>query len=87
MDLDALLRHYFGTDDLDRLTDDQIENGRQQVELAFATEREAGRRFALWVVLHALGAAPAPETAFKDQDERAAAIEYARAIDRAERLG
>lgn len=87
MDLDALLQHFFGTDDLDRLTEGEVETGRLKVEIAFGTERDPGRRFALWVVLHALGTAPDPQKAFKDQREREAAIEYARAVDQAERLG
>jgi len=86
MGLDALLQHYFGTDDLDRLTESEVESGCQKVEIAFATERDPGRRFALWVVLHTLGAAPDPARAFKGAQERAAAIAYARAVDEAERL-
>ena len=55
MDLDALLQNYFGTADLDTLDEDAIEAGRERVAVAFGTERDSGRRFALWIVLHALG--------------------------------
>jgi hypothetical protein len=85
MDLDALLQHYFGTTDLDSLDDEAIDRGAQWIRLSFGTESDAGRRFALWVVLHSLGDAPDPRTAFKDPREREAAEEYARAMDRAER--
>ncbi len=77
MDLDALLHHYFGTADLDALDDDAIESGRERVAVAFGIERDSGRRFALWIVLHALGSAPDPETAFKKPADRKAAEDYA----------
>ncbi len=85
MDLDALLQHYFGTTDLDSLDDEAIDRGVQWLRLAFGTESEPGRRFAMWVVLHGLDEAPDPATTFKDPQERAAAEAYLRAMDQAER--
>jgi hypothetical protein len=85
MDLDALLNHFFGTSDLDGLDEDAVSAGIERMRLSFATEPDAGRRFALWVVLHGLGDAPDPAVAFKDPRERDAAFDYARAIERAER--
>jgi hypothetical protein len=82
MDLDALLLHFFGTTDLDTLDDDAIETGRERVAIAFGTERDSGRRFALWIVLHALGSAPDPEKAFKNAADRKAAEDYAWAARR-----
>jgi len=82
MDLDALLRHYFDTDDLDGLDEASIDAGRERVALAFGTEQDSGRRFALWIVLHALGAAPDPSLAFKNPDDRKAAEDYAWAATR-----
>lgn len=79
MDLDALLYHYFGTSDLDALDPAALEAGEAQVRIAFGTEREPGRRFALWAVLHALGDAPRPADAFENGRERQAAEMYARA--------
>ena len=84
MDLDALLYHYFGTAELDTLDEGAIELGIERLGTAFWTEHEPGRRFALWALLHALGEAPDPPTAFKDMRERAAAEAYARAAGRAE---
>ncbi len=80
MDLDALLYHYFGADDVDALTPAAIDEGRARVLIDFSTERDAGRRFALWSMLAALGDAPDPETAFKAPAERAAALRYVRAL-------
>ena len=85
MDLDALLHHYFGTADLDTLDEETVEAGRERVAIAFGTERDSGRRFAMWILLHALGTAPDPETAFKSPADRKAAEDYAWAATRIER--
>ena len=83
MDFDALLYHYFGTSELEALDPATLELGIERLGTAFGTERDAGRRFALWALLHALGAAPDPETAFKDPRERRAAQDYAWGADKA----
>jgi hypothetical protein len=85
MDLDALLYHYFGTATLDTLDAEAIEAGVDRIGIAFGTERDSGRRFALWAVLHALGRAPDPQVAFKVPRERQAAQAYARAAAAVER--
>lgn len=82
MDLDDLLQHYFGAADIAALDDETIGRAREQIAIAFGTERDPGRRFALWAVLHATGAAPDPATAFKDPAERKAAEDYAWAAER-----
>jgi len=84
MDLDALLHNYFGTTEIDILPPAAIESGRERLAVAFGTERDAGRRFALWALLHGLGDAPDPAAAFKDPRERQAAQAYARAVARVE---
>ena len=81
-----MLQHYFGTTDLDTLDEARFELGVERLGTAFWTEGEAGRRFALWSLLHGLGAAPDPATAFKNPRERDAALAYARAADRAPKL-
>lgn len=82
MDLDDLLQNYFGCADLDALDAPALASGVERVRIALGTERDAGRRFALWTLLHALGHAPAPADAFKDPGERRAVEDYARAADR-----
>jgi hypothetical protein len=84
MDLDALLNTFFGTTELETLTADAIADGCARIGIALGTEADAGRRFALWALLHGLGEAPDPVRTFKDPGERAAALAYARAIDQAE---
>ncbi len=85
MDFDLLLLHFFGSTDLDALDEPAIEAGAERVRIAFGTETEPGRRFALWALLHALGDAPDPAKAFKDAGLRRAAEDYARQADRMDR--
>ncbi len=83
MDLDTLLHHYFDTTELDTLDEGALERGIERLGTAFGLEKEPGRRFALWSLLHTLGDAPDPAVAFKDPRERHAAETYARATSRA----
>jgi hypothetical protein len=85
MDLDAISQHFFGAVDIDSLDSDALDAGRERVSIAFGTEREPGRRFALWAVLRATGDAPQPHIAFKDPRERRAAEAYASVIGIADR--
>lgn len=82
MDLDSLLHSTFGTADPDTLEPAAFEAGLERAITALAVETDQGRRFALWVLLHALGHAPDPETAFKDPVTRRAAQDYARGAAR-----
>jgi hypothetical protein len=77
MELDALLLHYFGTDALETLAPQALEDGRERLRIDFGVEGEAGRRFALWTLLEALGDAPLPAEAFPKHPElRRAAEDY-----------
>ncbi|HXH15255.1 MAG TPA: hypothetical protein VNJ10_03890 [Sphingomonas sp.] len=77
MDLDAISQHFFGTTEIDTLDEPALEAGRERVSIALGTEREPGRRFALWAVLCATGEVPDPLRTFKDPRERRAAESYA----------
>jgi hypothetical protein len=86
MDIDALLLHYFGTDDPDAITDLGFTLGSERLRVDFGTEKEAGRRFALWVLMDVLGFAPLPAEAFpKDPDLKRAAEDYLTTAERMER--
>ncbi len=87
MELDTLLRHFFGTDNPSQLSDDEYERAVDQLKIGFGVEREPGRRFALWCLLEALGIAPLPADAFaKEPKLKAAADEYLSAAFRMERF-
>jgi hypothetical protein len=81
MDFDQLLVRFFGTDDLSTLSPEQVVAGLDRLRLQFGMERDGERRFTLWCLLYMLGAAPEPEDAFQDQDDRDAAREFMEMAD------
>ena len=88
MELDTLLRHFFGTDDPSQLNEAEYDRAIGQLKIGFGVEREPGRRFALWCLMEALGIAPLPAEAFaKEPKLKAAADEYLSAAFRMERFG
>ena len=77
MDLDALLLHYFGTNDPEAIDPATRADGDHRLAVDFGTEREPSRRFALWSLMEALGTAPPPAEAFeKEPALRKAAEDY-----------
>ena len=83
MDLDGLLHHYFGTGDLATLSPDELMRGREALAVHFGREQEPGLKFALWVLMEALGFAPLPADAFgKYPDLKRAAEDYLTASER-----
>lgn len=88
MDLDALIHHFFETDDPATLTAAEFDLGIERLKIGFGVEREPGRKFALWTLLHTFDAAPYPADAFpKDPKLKAAAEDYLSAVFRMERFG
>ncbi len=88
MDLDQLLRHYFGTADPDDAPPATQDRAREAIAIDFGVERDSARRFALWSLMDALGFAPVPAEAFaKEPALRAAAEAYLDAAWAIERDG
>ncbi|WP_374529130.1 hypothetical protein [Novosphingobium sp.] len=88
MDLDALILHFFHTEDPSELTEAEYELGLERLKIGFGVEREPGRKFALWTLMDALGVAPLPAEAFaKEPLLKAAAEDYLKAALRMERYG
>jgi hypothetical protein len=82
MDFDDQLRRYFGTADLAALREAALAAGIERMRVDLGLERDRSRRFALWALLHMLGAAPDLDVAFKTAEDRAAARDF---MDLAER--
>ena len=76
MDLDDLLRRYFGTADISELTPAAQAAGAEHIQVDLGLERDPGKRFALWSLLYLLGAAPDLDVVFKDDAEREAARNF-----------
>jgi len=88
MELEALIQHFFGTDDPGSLSEAEFDLGIERLKIGFGVEREPGRKFALWTLLHAFDAAPLPAEAFaKEPQLKAAAEDYLSAAFRLERFG
>lgn len=73
MDFDDQMRRYFGTSDLASLPPQALAAGIERMQVDLGLERDRGRRFALWALLHMLGAAPALDVVFEDEADRNAA--------------
>ena len=71
--LDDQLRRYFGTDDIAAIPPTALTAGVERIQVHFGLEQDRARRFALWALLHMLGAAPDLDVAFKDDADRDAA--------------
>lgn len=76
MDLDDQLRRYFGTTELAALRPEALEAGIEHMQVDLGLEKNRDRRFALWALLHMLGAAPDLDVAFKDAGDREAARNF-----------
>ena len=84
MDLDDQLRRYFGTADLAAVPPSALEAGIERMQVDLALEKDRGNRFALWALMHMLGAAPDLDVAFKDERDREAARNFMDLADRAD---
>lgn len=76
MDLDDQLRRYFGTIDISSIPPDALEAGVERMGVDLGLEKDRGRRFALWALMHMLGAAPDLDAAFADERDRNAARDF-----------
>lgn len=82
MDFDALLVHFFGTDEIAGLPPERLADGVANLRLQLGLEKDGGRRFALWCLTYMLGAAPDLDVAFKDEADREAARDFMDTVDR-----
>jgi hypothetical protein len=76
MNFDDQLRAYFGTSDIASIAPGGIEAGLDRMKVDFGLEKDRGRRFALWALLHMLGDAPDLDVAFKAEEDREAARDF-----------
>lgn len=87
MDLDDQLHRYFGTSDLARVTPDVLASGVDRMRVDLGLDPDPARRFAIWALLHMLGAAPDLDVAFEDEAEREAARNFIDLADGTESSG
>jgi hypothetical protein len=76
MDFDDQLHRYFGTADLASVPAQALAAGVERMQVDLGLEQDRSRRFALWALLHMLGAAPDFDVAFKEAADRDAARSF-----------
>lgn len=84
MNLDDQLHRYFGTTDLASVPREALAAGIERMQVDLGLERDGGRRFALWAVLHMLGAAPDLDVVFADPADRDVARAFMELSERGE---
>ncbi|MDE2302839.1 MAG: hypothetical protein KGK11_09795 [Sphingomonadales bacterium] len=84
MDFDDQLRRYFGTGDIAAIAPGALAAGIDRMRVDFGMEKDRGRRFALWAILHLLGAAPDLDVAFKDAADRDTARAFMEMMERSD---
>ena len=84
MNFDDQLSRYFGTTDMSAIAPGSLEAGVERMRVDFGLETDRGRRFALWVLMYMLGAAPDIEEAFEEQEDQEAARDFMDLADRTE---
>ena len=83
MDLQGQLREYFGTSELQAIAPGALAAGVERMRVDLGLERDRGRRFALWALLHMLGEAPDLDAAFREEADRNAARTFMGLAERA----
>ncbi|HZU63087.1 MAG TPA: hypothetical protein VFF98_05345 [Novosphingobium sp.] len=76
MDFDDQMRRYFGAAELGEVTPAVLASGMERLEVDFGLEKDRGRRFAMWALMHILGNAPDLDVAFKDPADQDAARDF-----------
>ena len=76
MNFDDLFYRYFGTTSAEPLPEGARAAGIEKMQVDLGLSRDRGQRFALWSVLHMLGAAPDLDVAFTEPADRDAARNF-----------
>ncbi|MBA3677479.1 MAG: hypothetical protein H0W74_08775 [Sphingosinicella sp.] len=84
MNFDDQLQRYFGTTDIAAIAPTAFDPAIERMKVDLGLERDKGRRFAIWALLHMFGAAPDLDVAFPDAQDREAARNFLDLASRAE---
>ena len=86
MNFDDQLQRYFGTTDIASIPPQAFAPAIERMNVDLGLEKDRGRRFALWTLLHMFGAAPDLEIAFPDLQDREAARNFMVVASRADEI-
>lgn len=76
MNIDDQMRRYFGASSLEAVAPAALEAGIEHMLVDLGLAKDRGERFALWALLHTLGASPDLDAVFKSPEEREAARNF-----------
>lgn len=76
MNFDDQIRRYFGTNNLAAAAPAAFDAGIERMLVDLGLTKDPGERFALWALLHTLGASPDIDDVFKNPEEREAARNF-----------
>lgn len=76
MNFDDQIRRYFGTPNLAEVPAEALQAGIEHMKVDLGLTKDSNQRFAIWAILHTLGAAPDLDVVFKDGAEREAARNF-----------
>ena len=76
MNFDDQIRRYFGTSNLAEVAPAAFEAGMEHMLVDLGLTKDPGERFALWALLHTLGASPDLDAVFENPEEREAARNF-----------
>ncbi len=76
MNFDDQIRRYFGTTNLDQVAPAALDAGIEHLLVDLGLAKDSAERFALWALLHTLGASPDLDAVFENPEERDAARNF-----------
>jgi hypothetical protein len=76
MNLDDQIRRYFGASNLAAVPPEALGAGIEHMKVDLGLTKDRGERFALWALLHTLGAAPDLDAVFESEADREAARNF-----------
>lgn len=79
--LDDLLQRYFATTELSVVLPNVMASGIERCRVDLGLEKDSGKRFALWALLHMLGSAPELDATFESEEDRDAARNFMELLD------
>ena len=83
MNLDDQIRRYFGASSMADVPPEALAAGIERMHVDLGLTADRGERFALWALLHVLGAAPDLDAVFATAAERDAARNFMDLVARA----
>lgn len=82
MDFDDQIHRYFGISNLATVPPEALNAGIERMKVDLGLTKDRGERFALWALLHTLGAAPDLDIVFKTETDREAARNFMDLVQR-----